>query len=112
MSLIFFSFSCFVFSLLFVRSSYFQQIEEDVQKYTKQIIELRPKISNFKTSDMTELIKFHRDVESILENLTDESQVSLENSCLFDLQSHSLQLVLSFIYHGKKLCCCTGAITV
>ncbi|OIW13679.1 hypothetical protein TanjilG_08021 [Lupinus angustifolius] len=57
------------------RSSYFQQIEEDVQKYTKQIIELRPSITNFKTNEMTKLIKFHRDVESILENLTDESQV-------------------------------------
>ncbi|GAU40315.1 hypothetical protein TSUD_64800 [Trifolium subterraneum] len=57
------------------RSSYFIQIEEDVQKYTKQIIELQSKITNFKTNNMTELSKFHRDVESILENLTDESQV-------------------------------------
>ncbi|KAK7412311.1 hypothetical protein VNO78_03764 [Psophocarpus tetragonolobus] len=57
------------------RSSYFQQIEEDVQKYTKQIVELRSAITNFKTKDMTELIKFHKDVESVLENLTDESQV-------------------------------------
>ncbi|KAL5054274.1 hypothetical protein RYX36_034956 [Vicia faba] len=57
------------------RSSYFIQIEEDVQKYTKQIIELRPKITNFKTNNMTELSNFHKDVESILENLTDESQV-------------------------------------
>ncbi|XP_058756116.1 uncharacterized protein At4g04980-like [Vicia villosa] len=57
------------------RSSYFLQIEEDVQKYTKNIIELRSTITNFKTSEMTELIKFHKDVESVLENLTDESQV-------------------------------------
>ncbi|TKY71664.1 hypothetical protein E2542_SST00396 [Spatholobus suberectus] len=57
------------------RSSYFQQIEEDVQRYTKQIIELRSAITNFKTKDMTELVKFHKDVESVLENLTDESQV-------------------------------------
>ncbi|QCD84315.1 hypothetical protein DEO72_LG2g4667 [Vigna unguiculata] len=57
------------------RSSYFQQILEDVQKYTKQILELRSTISNFKTKDMTELAKFHKDVESVLENLTDESQV-------------------------------------
>ncbi|XP_057433780.1 uncharacterized protein At4g04980-like isoform X2 [Lotus japonicus] len=57
------------------RSSYFQQIEADVQKYTKQIIELRSSITNFKTKDMTELIKFHKDAESVLENLTDESQV-------------------------------------
>ncbi|AES87888.2 hypothetical protein MTR_4g036480 [Medicago truncatula] len=48
------------------RSSYFQQIEEDVQKYTKHIIELRSSITNFKTKEMTELIKFHKDVESVL----------------------------------------------
>uniref|UniRef100_A0A0R0FWY3 Hydroxyproline-rich glycoprotein family protein n=1 Tax=Glycine max TaxID=3847 RepID=A0A0R0FWY3_SOYBN len=47
------------------RSSYFQQIE-DVQRYTKQIIELRSAITNFRTNDMTELIKFHKDVESVL----------------------------------------------
>ncbi|XP_061375567.1 uncharacterized protein At4g04980-like [Gastrolobium bilobum] len=57
------------------RSPYFQQIEQDVQKYTQQIIELRSAISNFKTKEMTELIKFHKDVDSVLENLTDESQV-------------------------------------
>ncbi|WJX26582.1 hypothetical protein P8452_15484 [Trifolium repens] len=57
------------------RSSYFQQIEEDVQKYTKHILELRCSITNFKTKEMTELIKFHKDVESVLEKLTDESQV-------------------------------------
>ncbi|KAK7302744.1 hypothetical protein RJT34_13640 [Clitoria ternatea] len=57
------------------RSSYFLQIEEDVQRYTKHIIELRSAITNFKTKEMTELVKFHKDVESILENLTDESQV-------------------------------------
>ncbi|KAK7327923.1 hypothetical protein VNO77_22016 [Canavalia gladiata] len=57
------------------RSSYFQQIEEDVQRYTKQIIELRSAITNFKTKEIRELIKFHKDVESVLENLTDESQV-------------------------------------
>ncbi|KAF7803501.1 hypothetical protein G2W53_042612 [Senna tora] len=35
----------------------------------------RTSISNFKTKDMTELVNFHKDVESVLENLTDESQV-------------------------------------
>ncbi|CAJ2648690.1 unnamed protein product [Trifolium pratense] len=57
------------------RSSYFLQIEEDVQKYTKHILELRSSITNFKTKEMAELIKFHKDVESVLEKLTDESQV-------------------------------------
>ncbi|XP_028775516.1 uncharacterized protein At4g04980-like [Neltuma alba] len=57
------------------RSSYFQQIEEDVKKYSKQITEMRSSISNFKTNDMTELVNFHKVIESVLENLTDESQV-------------------------------------
>ncbi|KAI9395843.1 hypothetical protein POPTR_004G038400v4 [Populus trichocarpa] len=57
------------------RSAYFQQIEEDVQKYSKEITELKAAISTFKTKDMTELIKFHKHVESILEKLTDETQV-------------------------------------
>ncbi|OIV94342.1 hypothetical protein TanjilG_21682 [Lupinus angustifolius] len=57
------------------RSSYFQQIEEDVQKYTKEILDLRSTITDFKTKDMTELSNFHKDVETMLENLTDESQV-------------------------------------
>ncbi|KAK8612615.1 hypothetical protein V6N13_092726 [Hibiscus sabdariffa] len=57
------------------RSTYFIQIEEDVKKYEKQIKEIKTSISTFKTKDMSELIKFHKSVESILENLTDETQV-------------------------------------
>ncbi|XWS12694.1 hypothetical protein CRYUN_Cryun37aG0112400 [Craigia yunnanensis] len=57
------------------RSAYFQQIEEDVEKYAKSITELKTTISTFNTKDMTELLKFHKHVESILENLTDETQV-------------------------------------
>ncbi|XP_061982779.1 uncharacterized protein At4g04980-like [Populus nigra] len=57
------------------RSAYFQQIEEDVQKHAKAVTELKATISSFKTKDLTELIKFHKHVESILENLTDETQV-------------------------------------
>ncbi|KAG5246921.1 NDR1/HIN1 protein [Salix suchowensis] len=57
------------------RSAYFQQIEEDAQKYSKAITELKAAISTFKTKDMAELIKFHKHVESILEKLTDETQV-------------------------------------
>jgi hypothetical protein len=63
--------------LYFTRSFYFQQIEEDVQNKGNDIIELRSSVTNFKTKEMTELIKFHKDVESLLEKLTDESQVSL-----------------------------------
>ncbi|KAL5576797.1 hypothetical protein UlMin_018496 [Ulmus minor] len=57
------------------RSAYFQQIEEDVQKYAKPIREMRTVISSFQTKDKEELLKFHKEVESILEHLTDESQV-------------------------------------
>ncbi|KAG6573250.1 hypothetical protein SDJN03_27137, partial [Cucurbita argyrosperma subsp. sororia] len=57
------------------RSAYFQQIEEDVKNHAKAINQLKPKISTFQSSDMNELIDFHRSVESVLENLTDESQV-------------------------------------
>ncbi|KAJ0018571.1 hypothetical protein Pint_10664 [Pistacia integerrima] len=57
------------------RSAYFQKIEEDVQKYAKPITELKSSISTFQTKDMAELLKFQKQVESLLENLTDESQV-------------------------------------
>ncbi|CAA7046940.1 unnamed protein product [Microthlaspi erraticum] len=57
------------------RSSYFQQIEEDVQKYAKSIQELKSSIQSFQTKDMKELLEFHSKVESVLEKLTDETQV-------------------------------------
>ncbi|GMI93404.1 hypothetical protein HRI_003009700 [Hibiscus trionum] len=57
------------------RSAYFQQLEEDVEKYAKSITELKTAINTFSTNDMTKLLKFHKHVESILENLTDETQV-------------------------------------
>ncbi|KAE8719827.1 Toll-Interleukin-Resistance domain family protein [Hibiscus syriacus] len=57
------------------RSACFQQIEEDVEKYAKSITELKTAISTFSTNDMTKLLKFHKHVELILENLTDETQV-------------------------------------
>ncbi|XP_047973420.1 uncharacterized protein LOC125215877 [Salvia hispanica] len=57
------------------RSSYFIQIEEDVKKYESVIKELKTSIGSFQTSDMAELIKFRKHVESHLEKLTDETQV-------------------------------------
>ncbi|CAF1723871.1 hypothetical protein Bca4012_042503 [Brassica carinata] len=57
------------------KSAYFQQIQEDVAKYMKSINELKVEITKFQTKDMTELLSFHRRVESVLENLTDETQV-------------------------------------
>ncbi|KAM3251640.1 hypothetical protein P3L10_005710 [Capsicum annuum] len=57
------------------RSAYHQQIEEDVKVHAKTIKEMKTAITSFQTSDMSELIKFHKTVESHLEKLTDESQV-------------------------------------
>ncbi|PHU26357.1 hypothetical protein BC332_04689 [Capsicum chinense] len=57
------------------RSAYHQQIEEDVKVHAKTIKEMKTTITSFQTSDMSELIKFHKTVESHLEKLTDESQV-------------------------------------
>ncbi|CAN1221867.1 Uncharacterized protein At4g04980 [Linum grandiflorum] len=57
------------------RSAYFRQIQEDVQTYAEEINMLKREISSFKTKDMTELVNFYNHVESVLENLTDESQV-------------------------------------
>lgn len=60
-----------------LRSAYFQQIEEDVQKHSKSILEVKAAINSFQTKDMSELIKFHKYVEQHLEELTDETQVSI-----------------------------------
>ncbi|XXG59820.1 hypothetical protein AAC387_Pa04g1837 [Persea americana] len=57
------------------RSSYFRQIEEDVEKHAKSIMEMKSAINSFQTKDMTELLKFHQYVELHLEDLTDETQV-------------------------------------
>ncbi|XP_061962738.1 uncharacterized protein At4g04980-like isoform X3 [Populus nigra] len=57
------------------RSTYFQQVEEDIKKYSKSIIELKAHINSFQTKDMIKLLKFQSNVESILQFLTDESQV-------------------------------------
>ncbi|XP_059659313.1 formin-like protein 5 [Cornus florida] len=57
------------------RSKHFQQIEEDVKNHAKSIMEVKTAISSFQTTDMAELLKFHKHMESHLEKLTDESQV-------------------------------------
>lgn len=64
-----------IFLNLFLRSTYFIQIEEDVKNHASAIKEMKTAIATFQTSDMSELIKFHKFVESHLEKLTDESQV-------------------------------------
>ncbi|XP_076948847.1 uncharacterized protein At4g04980-like [Bidens hawaiensis] len=57
------------------RSSYFQQIEEDVKNYSDSVKEVQSALISFQTTDMDELIDFHKYVESHLEKLTDETQV-------------------------------------
>ncbi|CAA7029663.1 unnamed protein product [Microthlaspi erraticum] len=57
------------------KSAYFLQIQADVATYMKSINELKIEITKFQTKDMTELISFHGRVESVLEKLTDETQV-------------------------------------
>ncbi|XP_073056045.1 uncharacterized protein [Primulina eburnea] len=57
------------------RSAYFQKIEEDVKNHAESIKEVKNAISSFQTSDMVELLKFYKYVESHLEKLTDETQV-------------------------------------
>lgn len=70
-------FFLFLNSVTFLRSAYFQQIEEDVKSHAAAIMEMKTSITTFQTSDMSELIKFHKHVESQLEKLTDESQVNI-----------------------------------
>ncbi|GMH05424.1 hypothetical protein Nepgr_007264 [Nepenthes gracilis] len=57
------------------RSAYFQQIEDDVQQHENTIKELQATINSFQTKDMNELLTFHKNIESNLEVLIDESQV-------------------------------------
>ncbi|KAJ4951984.1 hypothetical protein NE237_028816 [Protea cynaroides] len=57
------------------RSSYFQQIEEDVKNYATTIQEVTKVLNSFQTKVMTELLKFHQHVEQQLEKLTDGTQV-------------------------------------
>ncbi|KAJ9182458.1 hypothetical protein P3X46_006453 [Hevea brasiliensis] len=57
------------------RSTYFLQIQEDIQKHAKSILELKVAINSFQTNDMVKLLKFRNSFESILGVLTDESQV-------------------------------------
>ncbi|KAK6914285.1 hypothetical protein RJ641_021606 [Dillenia turbinata] len=48
---------------------------EDVQKHGKSITILQDTINSFQSKDMGNLLKFQKNVESQLENLTDENQV-------------------------------------
>ncbi|KAK2969844.1 hypothetical protein RJ640_030153 [Escallonia rubra] len=73
------------------RSAYFQQIEEDVKNHAKAIKEVKIALSSFQTSDMAELLKFHKYVESHLEKLTDETQVWMVLARFEDFPSKKLE---------------------
>ena len=77
---------------------------------------MRTTISSFQTKDMDELLKFHRNVESVLEKLTDETQVdyilvycplmlmSIHYLMIITRQSSALQVLSRFEgFPTKKL---------
>eukprot|EP00252_Welwitschia_mirabilis_P008225 TRINITY_DN19964_c0_g2_i1.p1 TRINITY_DN19964_c0_g2~~TRINITY_DN19964_c0_g2_i1.p1 ORF type:complete len:719 (+),score=165.02 TRINITY_DN19964_c0_g2_i1:221-2158(+) len=57
------------------KSSFFQKIAKDVECFATEIEEMKTQIESFETKNMDDLLKFYLDVESLLEKLTDESQV-------------------------------------
>lgn len=57
------------------RSAYFRKIEDDVNKQANSILMMKSRLETFETDDMNELLKFYRNMEVPLEQLTDESQV-------------------------------------
>ena len=60
------------------RSSYFRNIEDDVQKHATSIMEVKSSLESFETKDMEKLLGFYERIEMLLEQLTDESQVTKE----------------------------------
>eukprot|EP00899_Mesostigma_viride_P021569 jgi/Mesvir1/29413/Mv22999-RA.1 len=57
------------------KSEYFQQIERDVVEKKEVILEMKEAIEEFQTSDMAILVKFRKQLDKRLEELTDEGQV-------------------------------------
>lgn len=52
-----------------------------MQRYHEPIEESKKELDSFETADMEQLLRFHKKLESILENLTDETQVTLKWPC-------------------------------
>lgn len=66
---------------------------------------MKTAISSFQTSNMTELLKFHKYVESHLEKLTDETQVcSYEFFCCFEDTTiiHKQSYFINFYVKGAR----------
>ncbi|CAI6004633.1 unnamed protein product [Closterium sp. NIES-65] len=57
------------------RSAYFQQIEADVVKHADAIWQAKADLEAFQTTDFEELVAFRAKIESLLQDLTDETQV-------------------------------------
>ncbi|CAI5504670.1 unnamed protein product [Closterium sp. Naga37s-1] len=64
-------------SLLYggLSSAYFQQIEADVVKHADAIWQAKADLEAFQTTDFEELVAFRAKIESLLQDLTDETQV-------------------------------------
>ncbi|KAL2931956.1 hypothetical protein RDABS01_037366 [Bienertia sinuspersici] len=79
------------------RSSYFQQIEEDIEKHGKSIKEMQVTLASFQNKDMNELLEFYQQVESKLEVLTDESQALYKklDAILADLHNWKIESPLA-----------------
>ncbi|CAI6000465.1 unnamed protein product [Closterium sp. NIES-65] len=56
-------------------SAYFQQIEADVVKHADAIWQAKADLEAFQTTDFEELVAFRAKIESLLQDLTDETQV-------------------------------------
>ncbi|CAI7779285.1 unnamed protein product, partial [Closterium sp. NIES-53] len=56
-------------------SAYFQQIEADVVKHADAIWQAKADLEAFQTTDFNELVSFRAKIESLLQDLTDETQV-------------------------------------
>lgn len=84
-----------------LRSAYFHQIEEDVVNHAKTIKEIKTAIASFQTSNMSELVKFHKYIESHLEKLTDECQVHIYISALF-IFPPLYYILYIFYYIGRR----------
>lgn len=89
--------------MIFARSSYFRQIEEDVEKHSASILKMISSLNSFKTKDMKELSRFHQNIEQVLEKLTDETQVELHAIIHYSLLSVSSMSMKMFSIFSFKI---------
>ncbi|CAI5462263.1 unnamed protein product [Closterium sp. Yama58-4] len=63
-------------AVLTICSAYFQQIEADVVKHADAIWQAKAELEAFQTTNFEELVTFRDRIESLLQDLTDETQDS------------------------------------